>query len=104
MVGLANGLKLITGSVGPLYAETVTTKFWVTRVPSLGSVAVTVMVAVSPALAEVVSMCKTPLGLVEESATELMTTGVIGCESSPEELVVTATLDRSVSVCWPETS
>ena len=56
-----------------------TAKLRVTVVLSVGSVAVTVMVAVSPDWADVVSTCSTPLGFVDESVAALITTGVIGC-------------------------
>ena len=77
-----------------------TVKVWVAVVLSVGSVAVTVIVAVSPALAEVVSMCRTPLGFCEESVAQVIVTGVIGCELALRIIRTgsTATLDRSVTV------
>ena len=60
-----------------------------------GSKAVTLTVEVSPAVAPVVSMWTTPLGLAVESVAEVIVTAPTGSESSPPPLVVTGTLSMS---------
>ena len=69
----ANGAKLTDGSVGPVYEPTVTTNDCVTVVPVVGSVAVTVMVDVSPAVALLVLSNSDPLGLPSASETDVKT-------------------------------
>ena len=79
LVGLAKGVKLTAGSVGPLYIPTVTVKLWVAVVWSTLSVAVTVINAVSPTSCVCdVSMSNTPLGLVDVRVVDVIVMGLTG--------------------------
>src|SRR5512135_311765 len=63
----------------PVSVGTTTWNDCIAVVLVLGSVAVTLMVEVSPALALVASMWTTPLGLLLDRVAETMLIGLIGC-------------------------
>ena len=60
-----------------------TVKDWLVVEWSIESVAVTVIVDVSPCVACVVSRIRTPLGFVVDRVAEVILTGLIGSETSP---------------------
>src|SRR3954447_15107584 len=91
------------GSVGPAYAPVVTVNDCEVCWPVAESVAVTVIVAVWPDVAWLVSSSSVPLGLVSDSDTDVNTGLNVGCEVSfSAELNITGIWVSFPRVDWSD--